>query len=66
MIVLLKIKQFVSTNRENVNKFLFWGFIFVISYLVGIFIPEGFDWQVNYSVGKSHSIWTPWLAKMPF
>ena len=29
-------------------------------YLVGLFIPEGFDWVHYFSLGLVHPVWTPW------
>jgi hypothetical protein len=29
-------------------------------YVIGIFLPEGFDWREYFSIGRVHPIWTPW------
>jgi hypothetical protein len=34
--------------------------LFIFFYILGLFIPEGFDWKGYFSLGKIHPIWTPW------
>jgi len=34
--------------------------LLILLYIVGTFIPEGFDWKMYFSKGILHPIWTPW------
>lgn len=34
--------------------------LFSFLFLLGQFIPEGFDWRHYFSQGRVHPIWTPW------
>ncbi len=34
--------------------------IFIAFYILGLFIPAGFDWIQYFSQGRVHPIWTPW------
>jgi hypothetical protein len=37
-----------------------WSSVFILCYVVGLFIPEGFDWIHFFSMGQVSPIWTPW------
>ena len=47
-------------NKKLLNKIAMFAMLFIILYLIGTFIPEGFDWKVYYKAGTLHPIWTPW------
>jgi hypothetical protein len=36
--------------------------LFVLLYIVGIFLPEGFNWRLDFSRGILPSWWVPWAA----
>jgi hypothetical protein len=49
-----------QTIQEHHKSILAWAALFVLFYIVGFFLPEGFDWRVYYSQHRLHPIWTPW------
>lgn len=54
-------------EHPKARKILVWGMVFILFYIVGMFIPEGYDWIVYYSKGVLHPIWTPWTKViLPF
>lgn len=34
--------------------------LFALFYIIGFFIPEGFDWKIFFSKGQYPGIWMPW------
>ena len=54
---LLKNKEFRNKLTKNI---LVAAIVFIFFYILGLFIPEGFDWKMYFSQGKIHPIWTPW------
>jgi hypothetical protein len=60
----LKNKFDLFKNDEFKNKFiknlLLLAAIFVFFYILGFFIPQGFDWKAYFSRGLLYPIWTPW------
>lgn len=52
----------VASLLDKVKPYLAWTIVFSIFYMVGSFIPVGFDWRIFFSQGSLPSIWTPWTA----
>lgn len=51
------IKKWIPSSPR---KWIAWAGLFFLLYLVGLLIPEGFDWTHHFSTGSLHTIWTPW------
>jgi hypothetical protein len=64
--MLLKLKSLYKKKREQYNQIGFWFGLFILFYITGLFLPEGYDWENYFSVGETHPIWTPWMVTMPF
>ena len=54
------VRAIVQSNRAKLNSIISWSVLFIFLYMVGKFIPEGFDWTHYFSKGLIHPIWTPW------
>lgn len=46
--------------KTRYKSIIAWSAVFIGFYVAGLFIPKGFDWNVYYSQGTLHPIWTPW------
>lgn len=46
----------IRVRRMN----LVWILLFVLLYVVGIFLPEGYNWRLDFSQGVVPSWWVPW------
>lgn len=57
-----KITKFSEIIKENSRTIGIWGLLFIALYLVGLIIPQGFDWEMYFSKGRIHPIWTPWTT----
>ncbi len=57
---LAQIKNNPRLSRSAIKQALPWVGLFILFYLIGLFIPEGFDWKMYFSQGLIHPIWTPW------
>lgn len=51
--------KFRTLILEHKSSF-FWVSFFGLLYGLGLFMPEGYDWAVDFSKGNTPSIWTPW------
>jgi len=61
--ILHQIRQKSPTRQEVVQKIRSGAILlilFILLYLIGIFVPEGFDWHHFYSQGRFPSFWMPW------
>ncbi len=59
----MSITIFAKRLSDLVRRYkhiLIWLSLFGIFYLIGMFIPEGYDWSVDFSKGNFPSFWTPW------
>ena len=50
----------VETRKKIMLNFGVLTVLFIVFYILGHFIPEGFDWTHYYGIGVLHPIWTPW------
>jgi hypothetical protein len=41
-----------------------WIILFLVLYVVGTFLPEGFNWRLNFSRGVLPSWWVPWARPL--
>lgn len=41
-----------------------WILLFLLLYLVGIFLPEGFNWRLDFSRGQFPPWWVPWAKPL--
>jgi hypothetical protein len=57
-------KQIVQKNKTKILEISRWIILFAFLYVVGMFIPEGFDWEHYFSKGIVHPIWTPWTVTL--
>lgn len=55
------IKKVLKIRPTIVNIFV-WVILFAFLYLIGNFLPEGFDWIHFFSKGRNCSICTPWMG----
>lgn len=44
------------------NTIVPWAVLFITLYVVGTFLPEGFDWKMYFAKGLIHPVWTPWTV----
>jgi len=49
-----------SALWPRVSKALPWIIIFCALYIIGLWIPEGYDWRLNLSAGNPPPWWVPW------
>jgi hypothetical protein len=50
-----------NTYRSFILKFTGGIVIFIVLYMLGSFIPTGFDWQVFFGAGRAPSFFVPWV-----
>jgi hypothetical protein len=58
---LLKDKE---KKKALLRKIGFYTISFLILFIIGSIIPEGFDWQQYFKAGRLHPIWTPWTKQI--
>lgn len=46
--------------QQSLKKCALYLVLFVFLYIIGSFLPEGFDWVMYFKKGLVHPIWTPW------
>lgn len=46
--------------KSRYKSIIIWLSVFILFYVIGLFIPKGFDWNAYFSQGVLHPIWTPW------
>src|SRR3989337_2096379 len=56
----MQIKQYLAEQKASWRKWLGWVSLFGFCYIVGLFLPEGFDWVIFFSKGAVSPVWTPW------
>lgn len=49
-------------SLEKSKPHITWGGIFIVLYLIGTCIPEGFDWRMFFAKGLVSPVWTPWTV----
>jgi len=52
----------LQTKIPRLREIVIWFGLFILFYVIGLFLPEGFDWVVYYAPGTLHPIWTPWTT----
>lgn len=57
-----KITKFSGIIKDNSRTIAIWGLLFLALYIVGLSIPQGFDWEMYFSKGRIHPIWPPWTT----
>lgn len=50
----------LSYLPQNYRSILAWCGVFILFYIVGLLIPEGYDWKTFFSRDILPSFWTPW------
>jgi hypothetical protein len=58
------ISSVYSYFKNRWKSFIFGALLLSFFYLVGLLIPEGFDWRHFFSQGKVSQIWTPWTTSI--
>lgn len=61
MEILLENVQFI---RQNLKDIALWLGLFLFLYVIGLFVPEGYDWEHYFSKGIVHPIWPPWTLSI--
>ena len=56
----MQIKQYLAEQKTSWRKWLGWASLFGFCYVVGLFLPQGFDWVIFFSKGAVSPVWTPW------
>jgi len=51
----------VSFNRSTITMIVGGIIIFIVLYILGSFIPTGFDWQIFFGVGRAPAFYVPWV-----
>ena len=56
----MQIKQYLAEQKTSWRKWFGWASLFGFCYVVGLFLPQGFDWVIFFSKGAVSPVWTPW------
>jgi hypothetical protein len=57
--LILKVNNYL---RSQWKSLILGAILLGFFYIVGLFIPEGFDWKNFFSQGRISPIWTPWTT----
>lgn len=56
--------QWWSEIRRYVRPASVWVLLFLLLYLVGTFLPEGYNWRLDFSKGHFPPWWVPWAKPL--
>jgi len=57
-----RLKKQFKHSLEKYKARISWIGLFAALYLLGTYIPEGFDWRMFFAKGLVSPVWTPWSA----
>jgi len=55
-------REKIRVLRGQIGRTYPWVGVFVAFYILGVLIPEGFDWKMYFAKGLIHPVWTPWAT----
>lgn len=56
----LKYRQWRDSGDDEARLPVAMAGLFIVLYILGVFLPEGFNWRLNFSVGAYPDWWVPW------